>query len=258
MKYTVSTLCLAMSLLVAAVTAGGAEWEYLGADKNGIPLFYDKKNITESDGIIKIFQKQAYPEEMLQRIGERFGARYADLKKIVNLVEIDCESRSTRTSSVTYYDAKDNIIETKQGDREWTSIPYAHASASNILYELSCPAEWTHITSSKEQDYFLNARRISSSTSDVTFWMKGVDRTTSLDTEKDKFTIRCNNGTYALRYHVKYAPDGTASTVKSYERLAEWSKIGNDTIIGFFRQVLCTDGLARKDIREHLNYLTQK
>lgn len=257
MKKGMFIIFVTFCLFFMATLADGADWQYYGLDKDGDSLFYDKENVTHSNDIVKIYQKETYLADNLFWIKQRLGDKYSDLKEVVNLIEIDCSAKRSKIRTVTYYNTKENVIESRdQAGTDWILMP--QKSELHMLYELCCPAEWAYVTSSKDDDYFLNISKMTVNHSDVTFWMKGINRKTSQEAEKDKFTIKCKSGTYALRHHIKYQSDGSASKVTSYDRYIEWSRISPDTIIGFFQKLLCTDGLARKDIKDQLHNISKK
>jgi len=258
MKKKISVIIVvALSFFFKAPAANSADWQYYDAARNGSSFFYDRGNVTNSNGILKIYQKEAYQENALFRLRERLGAKYSDLTEIVNLIEIDCPNERSRTRSVTYYDSDGKAIETRdKGGAEWA--PISQKSELTRLCELCCPAEWIYAASSKNDDYLLNTDRVESNNSNVTFWIKTVNKATKKETERDKFSIRCKTGDYALRYHIKYKPDGTVSKVNLYETYLDWSRIPPNTIMSLFQNVMCSEGQPRKDPKAYLSNTAHK
>lgn len=256
-KGTLTIIALVLGLFLEAPSVHSADWQYYNSDKNGSSLFYDRESVKDTNGIVKVYQKEIYHESTLSRVRERLGDKYSDLAEIVNLLEIDCSNRQSKVKSVIYYNSDGTIIESRDKEGlEWISIP--QKSELNMLYELCCPSEWAYITSSSDDDYFMNIGRIEANDSNVTFWIKAISKTTKKESEKDKFTIKCKNGNYALRYHMKYQPDGSLSKVKSYESYLEWSRISSNTIIDLFQKLLCAEGQPRRDLKAHLNNVARK
>jgi hypothetical protein len=238
-------------LLFAALSANGADWQYFGSDKNGNSLFYDIKNIAYSDNVIKVYQKENHREEFLARLRNRLGDDYDDLTEIVNLIEIDCPHEQSRIRSVSYYSSSGKELKNiKSRGGDWQDIP--QESPIHMLYELSCPANWEYFISSNDDKYFLNTGRMILNDLTVTFWMKAINKKTEKETEKTKFTIKCKNGNYAVRYQMKYKPDGSAPAVYSEGNFVGWDKIPSDTIIDSFQKLLCVEGAPRKDVGGYL------
>ena len=238
-------------LFFAFFPADSADWQYFSTDKNGNSLFYDIQNIVCTENVVKVYQKENHREEFLERLRNRLGDGYDDLSEIVNLIEIDCSHEQSRISSVSYYSSNGKElknIKSRAGD--WKPIP--QESGLHILYELCCPADWEYIISSDKDKYFLNTGRIGSNDLSVTFWMKAINKKTEKETEKTKFTIRCKNGTYAVRYQMKFKPDGSAPAVHSEGNFIAWDKIPSDTIIDTFQKLLCVEGVPRKDVKVYI------
>jgi hypothetical protein len=258
MKDKISVIIVvALSFFLSALAADSADWQYYDTARNGSSFFYDRGNITNSNGILKIYQKEAYHENALFRLRERLGAKYSDLTGIVNLIEIDCPNERSRIRSVTYYDSDGKAIEIRdKGTPEWT--PVSQKSELSMLCELCCPADWKYVASSKSDDYLLNIDRAESNNSSVTFWIKTVNKATKKEAERDKFSIRCKTGEYALRYHIKYKPDGSVSKVNLYQPYLDWSRIPPKTIINLFRNVMCSEGHPRTDPEAYLNSTAHK
>jgi hypothetical protein len=253
MKKKISVIIVvAFSFFFKASAVNSADWQYYDTARNGSSFFYDRGNVTNSDGVLKIYQKEAYHENALFRLRERLGAKYSDLTGVINFLEIDCPNERARIRSVTYYDSDEKAIETKdKGGADWTSV--SQKSELSRLCELCCPADWKYAASSKNDDYLLNTDRMESNNSTVTFWIKAVDKVTKKEAEKDKFSVRCKTGEFALRYHIKYKPDGSVSKVNLYEPYPTWSKIPPNTIISLFQNVMCSEGQPRQDPNAYLS-----
>jgi hypothetical protein len=258
MKDKISVIIVvALTFFLEATMANSADWQYYDTARNGSSFFYDRGNITNSDGILKIYQKEAYHENVLFRLRERLGARYSDLAGIINFVEIDCANDRSRIRSVTYCDSGGKSIEIRdKGTPEWT--PVSQRSELSMLSELCCPAEWKYAASSRKADYLLNTDRVESNNSSVTFWIKTVDKVTKKEAERDKFSIICKTGEYALRYHIKYKPDGSVSKMNLYEPYPNWSSVPQNTIINLFQNVVCSEGRPRTDPKAYLNNISHK
>jgi hypothetical protein len=250
-------IAIALIFLFKAPAADSADWQYYDMARNGSSFFYDSGNVTTSNGIVKVYQKEAYHENALFRLRERLGPKYSDLTDIVNLLEIDCPKERARIQSVTYYDSDGKVIETRdKGGADWT--PVSQKSELSRLCELCCPSEWTYVASSKNDDYLFNTDRVESNNSNVTFWIKTVNKGTKKEAERDKFTIRCKTGEYALRYHIKYDPNGSVSKVELYEPYPEWASIPKNTIINLFQNVTCSEGQPRTDPKAYLEKTAHK
>jgi hypothetical protein len=258
MKKKISVIIVvAFSFFFKAPAANSADWQYYETARNGSSFFYDTGNITNSNGILKIYQKEAYHENSLFRLRERLGPKYSDLAEIVNLLEINCTNDRSRTISATYYDSDGKAIETRYKEStDWTPI-YQKPELS-MLCELCCPADWTYVASSKKDDYLLNTDRVESNNSNATFWIKTVNKATKREAERDKFTVKCKTGDYALTYHIKYKPDGSVSKVNLYEPYLDWSRIPPNTIINLFQNVMCSEGQPRTDPKAYLNKTAHK
>jgi len=258
MKKNISvTIAIALSFLLNASIVDAADWQFYDTARNGNSFFYDRGNVTDSNGLLKIYQKEGYQENALFRLREKLGAKYSDLAEIVNLIEIDCPNERSRIRSVTYYNSDKKAIETRdKGDAEWT--PVSQRSELKTLYELCCPSDWAYVASSKNDDYFVNADRVESNNSTVTFWIKTVDKATKKEAERDKFSIRCETGEYALRYHIKYTPDGSIAKVNLHGTYVDWSRIRANTIISLFQNVMCSEGKPRTDPKAYLNKTAHK
>ncbi len=251
MRKSALIIFLALPLIFVAALVNAANWQYLGPGKNDIIFYFDNENIIKSEGTLKVKQKEVYSEQIFTRLKDRLGEKYADLTDIVNLIEIDCPGKRSRIRSITYYDSAGKAIDSlNRRDPEWLFIP--QESAVNILHELYCSVEWEYIVSTKDDDYFLNTGGMAVNNLNVTFWMKAVNKNTKKESERDKFTIKCNNGNFSLRYRIKYKPDGSLSKVNSYDDYIEWSQISPNTIIDSFNKLLCADGQPRKDVKGYL------
>ena len=195
----------------------------LGPGKNDIVFYFDNENIIESEGTLKVKEKEVYKEDIFARLKERLGEKYSDLTDIVNLIEIDCPGKRSRVRSITYYTSDGKVMDSQnRTDPDWLFIP--QKSEVNILHEICCPIEWEYIISSKDDNYFLNTGGVAVNNSNVTFWMRAVNKNTKKESEKDKFTIKCNDGQFSLRYRIKYKPDGSISNVNSCDDYIEWSR----------------------------------
>jgi len=241
-------ICL---LSVPASLVGAADWIYLTTDMKGAQLFYDRGTIAFSDDTVRVHQKEVYSEQHLMRIRERLGGIYEDLTETVNLIEINCRDYQSRVESVLQYNSEGAVITSrKNGGKEWKAIP--RKSAVNLLYELCCPADWVYVTSSEDEEYFLNTERITVNASTVTFWMKGINKNTGRDTEKDRITIQCRQNIYALYHHIRYEPDGQVAQVSSHRKHLELKNISRNTIIHAFQKIVCADSEPRREVKEYL------
>jgi hypothetical protein len=258
MKKKISVIIVvALSFFLKAPAANSADWQYYETARNGDSFFYDTGNVTSSNGILKIYQKEAYLENTLFRLRDRLGPKYSDLTEIVNLIELDCPNERSKIKSITYYDSDGKAIETRDKvSSEWT--PVSQKLELNRLYELCCPWDWTYVASSKNNDYLLNTDRVEPINSDVTFWIKTLNKTTKEEAERDKFTVRCKTGDYALRYHIKYKSDGSVAKVRHQEAYLDWSRIPANTIISLFQNVVCSEGQPRTDPKAYLKKTSQK
>ncbi len=127
-----------------------------------------------------------------------------------------------------------------------------------MLCELCCPSDWIYVASSKDDDYLLNIDRVESNDSNVTFWIKTVNKVTKKEAERDRFTVRCKTGHYALRYHIKYKNDGSVSKVDLDQPYLDWSRIPPNTIINLFQNVMCSEGRPRADPKAYLDKTAHK
>ncbi|MFZ5908175.1 MAG: surface-adhesin E family protein [Nitrospirota bacterium] len=245
---TVFLFCLFSS---PASVSLAAEWVYLTSDEQGVRIFYDRETIERSGTRVKVSEKEVYGERHLMRIRDRLGGVFSDLTETVSLREIDCGERQSRVESVAQYDSSGEVISIRKNTgKEWTAI--SPKSAVNLLYELCCPADWRYVTSSADEEYFLNTDRITVHASTVTFWMKGIHKNTGRETEQDRITIQCRKSFYALHQHISYEPEGKVAQVSSHRQHVELSKISSGTIISAFQEIVCADSEPRQNIKEYL------
>lgn len=236
---------------VPASLAGAADWIYLTTDEKEAQLFYDRETLACSDDIVRVQQKEIYGEKHLMRIRDRLGSIYEDLTETVNLIEINCRDQQSRVESVAQYNSAGALISThKNQGREWKAIP--RNSAVNLLYELCCPSDWVYVSSSEDEEYFLNTERITMNASAVTFWMKGINKKTGRETERDRIIIQCRHNIYALHHHISYEPDGKVAQVSTHRNHRELKKISRSTIIYAFQEIVCADKEPRREVKEYL------
>jgi hypothetical protein len=248
-------ICL---LFFSSLPVTASDWQYYISDRNGSRVFYDRESISRSDHMVMVQQKIIYNDHALSHIIERMGTRYEDLAEIVNSLEINCAEKQIKEKSITYVSSKGAVIDSRLHNVRHDRMQIGHKEELNILYDLCCFNEWLYVTSSADTDYLLSTASMKSSDISVSFWMKGTNRTSHEELERDKFIIRCTDGSYSLRYHIRYRKDKSSSIPIGVENNFSWLKIPPNTIIDSFQKLLCSGGQPRKDVRNYLITVMQK
>jgi len=251
-------ICLWM-LFGVVIQAGAAEWEYYTTSKDGNSLHFDKSSTSVSDNIVRVSQKEIYTSNNLFWRNQRLGKKYIDSKETVNQIEIDCAKADYRVKIVTEYDSDGKTIDIVSHEQRFPWKPAVDSPEIYILYDLICFPEWKYITSSENCDYFINkgALRVNNSNSNVTFWMKEVDKKTGKESEREKITMVCEKDKYTLRHLMKYNPDGSVKEVLTDGHLRRWIPIAPKTIIDGFQDILCDDKYVRQNVKDYLQSVSR-
>ncbi len=116
--------------------AWGADWVIYGHTRHG-EFYYDASHLSMATAnSFKIWDKVVYTKEGVDLYVETSGVQFKSLEHSVNLKEIDCARKKTRTLKSTHYSQDGSIISVEENLTEWSSI--VPESISELLYEKVC------------------------------------------------------------------------------------------------------------------------
>ncbi len=104
-------IAFAVLFAILSCTEGwGADWMIYGHTRHG-EFYYDVSHLSmASANCFKIWDKVVYTKEGVDLYVETSGVQFKSLAHSVNLKEIDCARKKTRTLQSTHYSKDGSII----------------------------------------------------------------------------------------------------------------------------------------------------
>lgn len=129
------------SIFFCAFPAGaayGVDWRHYAEDIEGNFLYYDSDSITESKGIVSVWQKKVFNVGNLFRIRQVLGERYKKLIEKISLFEIHCPTRQVQERAYAYYDGGGELIDARHDERKYDWRKIVSGTDMVLLYGICC------------------------------------------------------------------------------------------------------------------------
>jgi hypothetical protein len=141
-------LFFAITIVFLVSQSWGAEWVSVGTAVGDNNFFYDQESLTRlPNGIIKVLEKIEYSdkrrkEHIKWRISKKYDVEnYNTLNRTLNLIEINCMTRESRTLITADYSNVFGPLDSKtykwQPTEGWTQI--IPDSMIENIYKAVCP-----------------------------------------------------------------------------------------------------------------------
>ncbi len=132
----VGTALVVLFSILSCTDGWGADWVIYGHTSHG-EFYYDASNLTMvSVNSFRIWDKVLYTKEGVDFYVETSGVRFRSLAYSLNLKEIECARKKTRTLKSTHYSEDGSTISVDENLTEWSFI--VPESISELLYEKVC------------------------------------------------------------------------------------------------------------------------
>jgi hypothetical protein len=133
------------------------------------------------------------------------------------------------------------------------SLALSVVSLLLVLPPLAYSSEWVYVGINTALDTFhIDLESIEIDDPVVTYKVKSIETKTK-KYRVDHLSTHCRDKTVAARGWTNYDADGRVADTRSVmEKDLSWEPIAPDTMMDFFRKMLCDNGQPRKDPKNHL------
>jgi hypothetical protein len=130
------TVFAVLFTILSCTDGWGADWMIYGLTRHG-EFYYDVSNLTMvSVNSFRIWDKVLYTKDGVDFYVETSGMRFRTLAHSLNLKEIDCARKKTRTLQSTHYSQDGSTISVEENLTDWSFI--VPESISELLHEKVC------------------------------------------------------------------------------------------------------------------------
>jgi hypothetical protein len=121
---------------IANAEVPGVDWKLFKASEDA-KFYYDKKDVTYlAPKLVKVWIRQVYTKKGRTDMVKLLGPRYKNLSYSVNSLEFNCDAKSMRYLSLTFYSKSHNALDLGEPPAGWD--PIRSDSMFDALYKIVC------------------------------------------------------------------------------------------------------------------------